>query len=136
MTSKEQVYRAALEKIAAHVIEPAGMARAALEEAARLAAETTTPLTECPYCKRPSDSEGGINHVGGCTALEDAGLNRLQLYMLLSRGAQKAAGCPVHGNKANFGCAECARLALDSPVKTPVTHEIKGNLFLRTKDKP
>ncbi len=35
-------------------------------------------LSECPYCKRPADERGGINHVGGCTGLQEIFLNRLQ----------------------------------------------------------
>jgi hypothetical protein len=37
----------------------------------------TKKLSECPYCKRPSDGIG-INHVGGCAGLQDVVLNRLQ----------------------------------------------------------
>jgi len=38
----------------------------------------TKKLSECPYCKRPADEHGGINHVGGCTGLQDVPMNRLQ----------------------------------------------------------
>lgn len=42
----------------------------------------TKTLSECPYCKRPADERGGINHVGGCTALQDVPMNRLQYDIL------------------------------------------------------
>lgn len=38
----------------------------------------TKKLSECPYCKRPADERGGINHVGGCTGLQTVSMNRLQ----------------------------------------------------------
>jgi hypothetical protein len=37
---------------------------------------------ECPYCKRSVDEHGGINHVGGCTGLQDIPMNRLQYDIL------------------------------------------------------
>ena len=67
-------------------------------------------LKECPWCKRPSDSEGGINHVGGCAGLENAGLNRLQIYMLLKHSLPetKAERCLgnllaiIHGDGGHY----------------------------------
>lgn len=51
--------------------------------------QPSATLPECPYCKRPADSEGGIFHATGCEGLEDAGITMLQLYtMMQSRPAQ------------------------------------------------
>jgi hypothetical protein len=69
-------------------------ARAAIALAESSPPETEVTLKRCPYCERPADDAGGINHVGGCAGLENAGLNRLQLYMILARGAQKAPAEP------------------------------------------
>lgn len=35
-------------------------------------------FSRCPYCERPADSDGCINHIGGCFGLESADLNQLQ----------------------------------------------------------
>lgn len=73
------------------------------ELATRAAPETPERLTSCPYCDRPADSEGGINHVGGCIGLETVRLNRLQYDALVSKvtpNAQKA-GAP------HWDCGSC-----------------------------
>lgn len=48
----------------------------------------TKKQTECPYCQRPADDAGSIFHVGGCTALQEIPMNRLQ-YDLLQAEIQR-----------------------------------------------
>lgn len=42
-------------------------------------------MDKCPYCQRPSESDGAINHEGYCEGLKPAGLIVLQRYMLEQR---------------------------------------------------
>jgi hypothetical protein len=42
-------------------------------------------VTKCPYCQRPADAHGAINHDGDCFGLKDAGLIVLQRYALDQR---------------------------------------------------
>ena len=60
-------------------------------------------MTECPYCNRPVDSEGCINHEGYCIGLKDAGLIVLQRYTLDLRITKlEEALTKVHGIVAEY----------------------------------
>jgi hypothetical protein len=60
-------------------------------------------VIECPYCSRPADSQGAINHEGYCNGLKDAGLIVLQRYALDHRIAQlEEALTKVHGIVAEY----------------------------------
>lgn len=54
--------------------------------------ETRAALTECPYCKRPADSDGSIWHAGGCAGLEKVDINRLEYERLVPQSSPKT-GC-------------------------------------------
>lgn len=65
--------------------------------------ETPAVMSECPYCKRPADRQGGILHEAGCAGLETVEINRLQFDALLSRTAQKSTA-PL-----TYYCVPCMR---------------------------
>lgn len=49
-------------------------------------------LTKCPYCERPADRDGGINHVPGCRGLERVCINQLEYDRLVPQSPPKT-GC-------------------------------------------
>lgn len=92
--------------------------------------ETSVALTKCPYCERPADSEGGINHQGGCIGLEKIDLNRLQYNALVSRAfapetpakplCSKCGGHQTSTDAGNKQCDACGGtgFALKASVTT------------------
>lgn len=55
------------------------------ERFVKVSPEASEARSECPYCQRPVDSQGGIYHVSDCAGLKEVVLNQLQ-YDALSRG--------------------------------------------------
>lgn len=70
-----------LERIAADT-------RYAAEDRVRMIQDGAAHEPECPYCKKPADSDGSIFHAGGCRGLDDIKMTRLQYDSLVARTAQ------------------------------------------------
>lgn len=82
--------------------------------------ETSVALTKCPYCERPADSEGGINHRGGCIGLEKIDLNRLQYNALVSRAfaaetTERHRGDEIDPKLAQQAWYHIGQLAITNP---------------------
>jgi hypothetical protein len=77
-------------------------------EYARRAAPAPEPgaaISQCPFCNRPCDERGGIYHEPHCEGLQDAGLNKLQRYMLEHKTAQPPGASALAKRTSMVECA-------------------------------
>jgi len=82
----------------------------------------TKKLSECPYCKRPADEHGGINHVGGCTGLQDVPMNRLQYDILQAEITQL---------RGNLSLAEEGLAAATQEIEHLKAYQLQMNEILK-----